>query len=151
MEVILKGVRKRLSRSGLALCDSSGANKRSIKQQKNRGNELDTDIILGAVFTLLEYSFIEKIELLNATICLSTVNMVNGQYVLPVIVHGDLARYYHCFMETHWRLKALGVLNDFLKYHSQGATTELLQGATAGLQRGNLFCNTTGSLLARAK
>lgn len=32
MEAILKGMRKRLSRSGLALCDSSGANKRSIKQ-----------------------------------------------------------------------------------------------------------------------
>lgn len=66
-------------------------------------------------------------------------NMVNGQYVLAVIIHGDLARYYHCFMEKHWRLKALGVLNDFLKYHSRGTTIELLSGATADLQRGNLF------------
>lgn len=53
-----------------------------------------------------------KIKLLNATICLGTMNMVNSKYVLAVIVGSDLMRYYHCCMEKHWKLRGIEALDD---------------------------------------
>lgn len=75
--------------------------------------------------------------------------MVNSQYGLAVTVHSDLTRYHHC-LEKHWRLKAMGFLDDFLKFHGHRTTLKFSQGATADLQRADLFCNMIGSLLARA-
>jgi hypothetical protein len=68
-----------------------------------------------------------KIELLNEAICPSTMNMVNSKYVLVVIFHNDLTRYYYCFMEIHWRLRAMEALDVFLKFQSQGTTIKLFQ------------------------